>query len=194
MKARRYLSLSLAVVLCDQLIKICTKLNMSPGQEYLLLGDWIKLYFIENNGFAFGLTLADIFARIGISLSAETSKFILTGFSLFAVVLLVVVLIKYARHHSRLPFFIALIVGGAIGNIIDRVFYGLVFGSLNTYPGGFFQGQVVDMFLIDMGANSYASPIFNLADAAIAIGIVAILLFQGRFMRTHENALAKSEV
>jgi len=97
--------------------------------------------------------------------------------------------------HPALPVFIAMILGGAVGNIIDRMFYGLWFAEMNNYEGGFLFGRVVDLFYIDIwdgfipnwipfiGGEYYAFwPIFNVADTGISIGIISIILFQRKFL------------
>ena len=90
-----------------------------------------------------------------------------------------------------MPFFLALILGGAVGNIIDRVFYGVWFSGMNWYEGGLFHGRVVDMFYLDFyegeiwGMNVNLLPVFNIADLAISIGIITVIVFQRRFFRRH---------
>lgn len=184
---RRYLSISLGVLLLDQWVKVSVKNSMYLGEEIPLLGNWLSLYFAENNGFAFGLTLSEISEGLGMSLSPYTGKLILSIFSLLAILGLVFVLKKFSKHKSLLPVFIAIILGGATGNIIDRLFYGVIFASNNLYEGGLFQGQVVDMFIFNFGDGGYTSPIFNIADVAISLGIISILIFQNKFQARHER-------
>ncbi|MEM6801410.1 MAG: signal peptidase II [Bacteroidota bacterium] len=183
----RYLSISLVVVALDQWVKVSVKKSMYLGEEISLLGDFFSLYFAENNGFAFGLTLSELSEKLGFMLPAQHGKLILSIFSLLAIGGLFWVLKKFARHKSALPYFIALILGGALGNIIDRLFYGVIFSSINLYEGGLFHGQVVDMFIFNFGPSGFSSPIFNLADMAISFGIICILLFQKRFQKRHER-------
>jgi signal peptidase II len=191
MKTHRYFLLALFVILLDQGIKLLVKLNMYIGQEFTILGDFFKFHFAENNGFAFGLTIAELASKIGVHISPEASKLALSLFSIAAVIALGYVLFKFGNHQSPLPFFIALIFGGAVGNIIDRTFYGVIFDE----GGKLLHGRVVDMFFFDINAVSYAAPIFNLADASITIGIIVVLAFQGKFLRMHEQAeMVRSEV
>ena len=194
MRFRPYVLLIFLIVLVDQVTKVAIKLNMYLGEEINLLGNWFKVYFAENNGFAFGMTFSDILYDWGIYLTPESGKFLLTILSLIAVLGLGWVMYKFSDHKSPMPIFIAFILGGAIGNIIDRVFYGLVFAPINTYEGGLFQGQVVDMFFFSFGESGHYSPIFNLADLSITLGIVVILIFQGKFIRKHELAVATPEL
>ncbi len=208
-KARKFFLLAAGIVALDQLVKFLVKLNMTIGRagEIPILGDWFKLHFIENPGAAFGLTVTHIMAGMGMELPDSTGKLILTLFSIVAVSVIGYVLFRLRDHHSRLPWFVAMIFGGALGNIIDRTFYGLWFNELNisqpepfAYSGGLFHGRVVDMFYFDiwegfipawvpgMGGEYYSLwPIFNIADSAISIGIVIILVFQGRFFRQDEK-------
>lgn len=192
MKTLRYLGISLLVLLVDQWVKIWVKKTMYLGEEIPLIGDVFSLYFAENNGFAFGLTLTEIFSKADIAVSPYLGKLILSIFSLIAITGLILVLKKFAHHKSLLPFFIAVIIGGAMGNIVDRLFYGVFFSSINLYEGGLFHGQVVDMFVLNFGNGNHSSPIFNIADVAISLGILIILLFQKRFLRRNERLSGES--
>lgn len=187
--------LALAIVVVDQIVKVIVKTNMVIGQSIPLIGDWFKIQFIENPGAAFGLKVTSFFG----SMSEDMGKIILTIFSLLALAGIVYFLVKMSSHRSPLPWFLALILGGAVGNIIDRTFYGLFFSDINTYSGGLFFGRVVDMFYFDlvdmplpgfMGGGTYHLwPIFNVADMAITVGIVVVLIFQGKFTRMHDRSL-----
>lgn len=210
---RNFIIVSL-IILMDQIVKLIVKMNMVIGQEFKVLGDWFKIHFIENPGAAFGLTIANVYeAFLGIftenpELSDHTAKLILTFFSLFAVGFIIYYLYTLKDNKTALPVFVSLILGGAIGNIIDRVFYGTWFAEMNDYEGGLFHGRVVDMFYLDIWqgympswfpfiGNEYYSfwPIFNIADAAISVGIVAIIIFQKRFFAVEETPMEEiSEV
>lgn len=174
---------------------------MDLGEEIRILGDLFKIHFIENKGAAFGLTVSKLVGGLGMDMSEETGKLILSLFSIFAVFAIGYVLYRLASHKSPLPYFVALIFGGAMGNIIDRTFYGMFFDAINNYEGGLFHGRVVDMFYLDIWrgqlpewlpiwGGDYTSlwPIFNIADSAISIGIVVILIFQGKFFKMDEDA------
>ncbi|WNJ21429.1 signal peptidase II [Pontibacter sp. G13] len=189
-KAQLYFLFACAVALVDQGLKIMVKLRMDLYEEVQIFGNHVKFYFTENNGFAFGLELFQLLEEIGIYMTPHTSKTILSLFSLIAVILLGLVLYRFSDHRSRLPWFIALIFGGALGNIIDRMFYGMFFQSINQYAGGFLHGRVVDMIFLDFGGAYYLTPVFNLADVAITFGLIIVLIFQGVFMRRHERKLA----
>ncbi|MEO0472385.1 MAG: signal peptidase II [Bacteroidota bacterium] len=197
-KTAKYFLVAAAVVIIDQITKLIIKLNMDLGQSESVIGDFFKIQFIENKGAAFGLTVTKIANSLGMDMTEETGKLILTLFSIAAVIAIGVVLFRLGKHKSPLPWFVALIFGGALGNIIDRTFYGLFFSDLNVYTGGLFHGRVVDFFYLDIctcpmpeflgGGNANLWPIFNIADAAISIGIVVILIFQGRFFKMDEIA------
>ena len=204
-QARKYFLLTLVVIVVDQIIKLIVKLNMEKGiqGQIKVLGDFFKIHFIENKGAAFGLTVTNMANGLGLDMAEETGKLILSLFSIGAVIAIGVVLYRMAGHRSPLPWFVALIFGGALGNIIDRTFYGVWFSDINDYDGGIFHGRVVDMFYLDIWegqlphwipliGGDYTSlwPIFNIADAAISVGIVVILIFQGKFFKMDEQAQA----
>lgn len=188
-----------AVLIIDQLIKIWVKTHMF-WHESIRITDWFFIYFTENNGMAFGMEI------IG--------KLFLTTFRIVAVVLIIMYLIKIVKQNLKTGYIvcISLILAGAIGNIIDCVFYGVLFSesthsSIATLvPIGegyseWFYGKVVDMFyfpIIDtywpewmpfVGGEHFIffSPIFNLADAAISCGIIALLLFYSKYLNEKMN-------
>ncbi|MEM7040955.1 MAG: signal peptidase II, partial [Bacteroidota bacterium] len=137
------------VVMIDQIVKLAVKFNMQLYDEVKVIGETFSINFIENKGAAFGLTIADLGEKIGIPISEETAKLILTLFSIFAVIVIIYLLRQVKDFKSPLPWFLALILGGAVGNIVDRVFYGVWFAGINNYEGGLLHGRVVDMFYLD---------------------------------------------
>ena len=183
-----------AVLIIDQIIKIWVKTNMY-WHESIKITDWFYIYFTENNGMAFGM---EIF-----------NKFFLTGFRIIAAIAITWLLIQYVKKNYKTGFLVcvSLILAGAIGNIIDCVFYGEIF-SESTHsliaqfvPIGegysdWFYGKVVDMFYFPLIETNWPewmpfvggehfiffSPIFNFADAAISCGIIALLLFYGKYL------------
>lgn len=206
MSSYRNFTIACLVVVVDQIVKLIVKMNMAIGQEFEVFGNIFKIHFIENPGAAFGLTIAHVYeAFLGIFmddpyLSDATAKLILTLFSLFAVGFIIYYLHALRNMKTALPIYVSLILGGAIGNIIDRVFYGAWFAEMNDYEGGLLYGRVVDMFYLDIWqgylpawvpflGNEYYSlwPIFNIADAAISVGIVAIIIFQKKLFMLPED-------
>lgn len=206
----RYFLIAAIVVFIDQFIKVVVKLNMelgSPGAVPVIDG-FLSFFFVENNGAAFGLTLGNIISGIVQMFNPEyvmpedTSKLLLSLFSLVAAGGIGWYLHAVARHRSAMPMFVALILGGALGNIIDRIFYGVWFADINDYEGGIFYGRVVDFIYFDLGdwdipswvpiwgGNIYPMfPIFNIADIAISVGICTLIAFQGRYHRRHRLRL-----
>ena len=192
------------VLLFDQILKIWVKTNMTLGQEIPVVGRWFKLLFIENNGMAFGW------------LGGDGLKLALSLFRIVAVIVLFIVLFRLSKRNTKFGvlFGLSLITAGAIGNIIDSVFYGQIF-SESTYQqvatlfpdgGGYaswLHGQVVDMLyfpIIDVtkenaswlpdfffgpdGHFIFFRPIFNFADAAITTGVFYMLLFQWKWLKS----------
>jgi len=198
--ARKYFLIAGIIVVFDQILKVIVKLNMEKGVagQINVIGDLFKIHFIENRGAAFGLTVPKLVKLFGGDMSEVTGKLILSIFSIIAVFAIGYVLFKLATHKSPLPYFVAMIFGGALGNIIDRTFYGVFFSDINDYSGGLFHGRVVDMFYFDIGNVSLPDfmgggyyhlwPIFNIADSAITVGIVVLLIMQGKFFKMDEIA------
>ena len=194
----------LAVLIIDQLIKVWIKTHMY-WHESIRVTDWFYIYFTENNGMAFGM---EIFGKL-----------FLTVFRIVAVGFIGWFLYKCVKQGMKTGFIvcISLILTGALGNIIDSVCYGVLFSEsthsqLATFlpeGGGYaplLYGKVVDMFYFPIietnwpewmpfiGGNHFIffSPIFNFADAAISCGIIAMLLFYGKYLNESYHAVMKS--
>ena len=195
----------LSVLLIDQIIKVWIKTHMY-WHESIRVTDWCYIYFTENNGMAFGMEI------IG--------KLFLTTFRMVAVAAIGYYLYRFIKHRLKTGFIVcvSLILTGALGNIIDSVFYGVLF-SESTHAqiatflpkgGGYaplLYGKVVDMFyfpIIDttwpawmplVGGEHFIffSPIFNFADAAISCGIIAMLLFYSRYLNESYQLIKKKE-
>lgn len=178
----------LGLIALDQWFKVHIKTTMQLHTETKVLGDWFRLHFTENPGMAFGLEL-DFLGGYG--------KLTLTLFRLIAVVFGFYLLAKQIQRgaHKGFLFCIALILAGAIGNLIDSIFYGVIFKDINYYVGGYFHGHVVDMlyfpvvqghywsWIPKLGGQDFTffSPVFNLADSFISTGAIAIFVFQSIF-------------
>ena len=198
------------ILIADQALKIYIKTTMSLGDEIVVFKDWFILHFIENNGMAFGFEFA-----------GEYGKMFLSIFRILAVIAIGWYLFKMAKQKD-LPFgfivSIFLIFAGAIGNIIDSLFYGLIFedsyGQISAiFPegggyAGFLHGKVVDMFYFPIINGRYPQwlpiwggdpfiffrPVFNIADSAITIGIFSILIFYRKyFNKIEENNKEETE-
>lgn len=199
MKYTKYYLLSLGIILLDQAVKLlCYHYMYQPfghtGYEVPVLGNWFKLHYTENPGMAFGLRIAGSYGKLVLSL-----------FRLIAMAGIAWYLYALAKKniHSGLLWCIALILGGAMGNVMDSMFYGVF---LHNQPPGsptpWFHGQVIDMFYIDIcncwipkwipvfGGQYYPLwPIFNVADASIFVGVTLILIFQKRFFQDSKHRL-----
>jgi signal peptidase II len=173
----RVLWLTGLVIALDQISKMIVLRTMYLGQQIPVLGNWLKLTYTENPGMAFGITFGP--------------KSLVTVFSIIATALISFYLYKVRNGYSPYRASLALILGGAIGNIIDRVFYGALFGD-----GSFFVGRVVDFIHVNIWSGfipesvpviggTYVSlfPIWNVADMAIVCGVVGILVFQKVYHR-----------
>jgi signal peptidase II len=190
------------VLVLDQLLKVYIKTNYAVGQETKLLGlAWARLTFIENDGMAWGL-----------SLGGKWGKLVLTLFRLVACTwgFWFIKNLVAKKHHSGLIFCASLILGGALGNLIDSIFYGKIFtyspqhGSaiahLTSWGKGYgelFYGKVVDMLYFPIAQGTWPKwvpfvgntdflffrPIFNLADFAISTGVISILVFQKKILK-----------
>lgn len=184
-------SLILLALVIDQAIKVVVKTNMQLGDSIPVFGDWFKILFVENNGMAFGM---EIF-----------NKIFLTGFRIVAVAFLGYVLYRLLKN-DKYPFgfilCVAMVLAGALGNIIDCLFYGEIFTSsygriAEFVPWGegygtFMQGRVVDMFYFPLftwpeqlpliGGNIFFAPVFNFADACISCSVVALFVFYRKYL------------
>lgn len=190
MSGVRLAALVLGIAGIDQAVKAVVKLSLLPGEMRPIFGSVFRLTLVENNGFAFGLTLHDLAGSWAGTWSAVQAKYLLSVVSVLALGLLVYALWRYRDHRSALPWMLAIIIGGALGNVIDRTLYGWLFADRNLYQGSWLQGRVVDMFCFDPSPESFAAPVFNLADVAIAVGVFSLLFLQHRFHRQHKERLA----
>mgnify|MGYP006266656923 CR=1 FL=1 len=211
-KAHILLAIVFGVLLIDQSIKIWVKTHMEYGAELHIFGlEWALIHFVENPGMAFGLTLGD----------GAWGKLALSIFRLLAITVLLFFIRQLLRRHD-VPFGVlvsfSLILAGALGNILDSAFYGLLFSE--SYPNelatflpegggyaGFLQGRVVDMFYFPMfrgtwpewmpliGGEFYLffKPVFNVADISISLGVLNILFFQRSFFMSDPRQASRQE-
>jgi signal peptidase II len=172
----------IAVLIIDQSLKIWIKTNMYIGEEFNLIGNWFIIHFTENNGMAFGLELGGSYGKLALSLFRV--------FAVFGIGYIFHYIIKN-KYHFGLITCVSLILAGALGNIIDSVFYGKLFGYADLL-----HGRVVDMFYMPIIQAHYPDwfpfwageefvffrPVYNFADSAISIGVVIIIIFQNKFL------------
>jgi signal peptidase II len=189
-----YFLLALLVIGIDQLSKylVHSSPTLTSGGEIMLIGRWLKLHYTTNPGMAFG-----------VELPPPYGKLLLTAFRLAAVTGLSYYIVYLWRHRAAGGFIacMALILGGAVGNLIDSIFYGIIYHNAPAgSPSPWFFGQVIDMIYADiyegflpaawpLVGGKYVSlwPIFNIADSSIFIGVALILLFQGRFFKQEDE-------
>ena len=194
---RRPLIIILTVLLIDQALKFWIKTNMYLGQEYRIAGDWFIIHFTENNGMAFGLEFAGEYGKLFLSLFRIVAVFGI-GWYLSRLVI--------EKAHPLLITSMSLILAGAIGNIIDSAFYGIIFSASDfrlaeflPADGGYsslLHGKVVDMFYFPLIQNAhfpswfpiwageefeFFRPVFNFADASISTGVITLFIFQKKF-------------
>lgn len=200
----KIIGLILIVLLIDQSLKIWVKTHIPYGDAIHLLGwERAQLHFVENNGMAFGISLGKEYGKLALSLF----RVIAVGFLIYYIRLLL-----KSKANLGLLISFALILAGAIGNIIDSAFYGLIFSAsyhgnvAQMFPeeGGyapFLYGKVVDMLYFPLlkgnfpdwfpqwGGQQYIffRPVFNIADMSITFGVLNILLFQRSFFNGPEE-------
>ena len=211
MKLRSAVILIAAILIVDQALKIWIKTSFPLGHVTDVLKQrWFQLYFIENSGMAWGMELG-----------GNWGKMLLTLFRLAAVTFGSWYLVKIVKEGYPKGFIIcaSLIYAGALGNLIDSMFYGMIFEESTYYHiakifpaeggyGGFLHGKVVDMlyfpiihtrlpeWMPGVGGKDFEffSPIFNIADASISVGVITLLLFQKRLLhKRHEEPEAQPE-
>jgi signal peptidase II len=196
-KGKQVTFIVLLLLVIDQAVKLWIKTHMTLGESIPVFGSWFQIYFIENNGMAFGMQLGGTFGKFALS----SLRLVLIGFIIYYIVKL----IKMDASRGILTG-MALILVGAMGNIVDSMFYGLIFNEstftsvASIFPDGggyapFLFGKVVDMLyfpLIDTTLPNWVPfwggehfiffrPIFNIADSCITIGVAYLLIFHRKF-------------
>lgn len=202
------LTLITLILLADQVLKVWIKTNMYLGQEFFVIGDWFRIHFTENEGMAFGMKLGGDYGKLLLSLFRIGAVGFI-GYYLYTI-------IKENQPRGLITS-ISLILAGALGNIVDSVFYGVIFSDsamqIATFlpaEGGYaswFHGRVVDMFYFPIISGFFPDwvpiwggeyfqffrPVFNIADAAITTGVFMILVFQRSFFLDEEDKDKKTE-
>jgi signal peptidase II len=200
------------ILFLDQFVKIWIKTNMFIGEEIYVIGNWFRIKFIENNGMAFGMELAGEYGKVFLSIFRIVAC--------TAIGYYISILIK-KKAHPGLIITVSMIFAGALGNIIDSAFYGLIFSESNYMTGnvaeifpkdggyaGFLHGKVVDMLYFPLFEGYFPEwmpffggehflffrPIFNISDAAITIGVILIVIFQKKFFGTAKTKKTTEEV
>jgi signal peptidase II len=196
---KRSLLIIFLVLVLDQALKIWVKTHMVLGQSIRMAGDWFYISFIENNGMAFGMQFGGEYGKLALSLFRIIVVGIMTYYFFRE--------LRANKLHRGLEISFSLILAGAIGNIIDCMFYGLIFSdsyvqTASLFPpeggyGTFLHGLVVDMFYFPLIESTFPnwlpiwggehfiffSPVFNLADAAISTGVGLFIIYQKHFFK-----------
>ncbi len=199
----------LLVLVLDQTLKILVKTNMTLGQNIPIFGDWFILHFTENYGMAFGLEFGGEYGKLSLSLLRIAAVGFI-GWYLHKLIL--------KKASTGLIICISLIMAGAIGNIIDSTFYGLIFSDsyfnrvAEMFPegGGYgtlMHGRVVDMFYFPVVSGNFPEwipvwggqdfvffrPVFNIADSAITLGVIILFTFQKKFFPQEKKEMTPDQ-
>lgn len=213
MKRGTFVILLILLVLgLDQALKIWIKTSLEYGEEFKILGlDWARIHFVENEGMAFGLKLGGSYGKLVLSLF----RIIVVSFLGYYLYQLIKEKLSFGLLAS-----ISLILAGALGNILDSAFYGIIFSESHYHGGlatmfpegggyaGFLYGKVVDMFYFPMfkgvfpewiplwGGDSFLffRPVFNIADAAITVGVTSVILFYRHMFQEEEETNKAEEI
>jgi len=211
LKKRNIFLIIALIIVADQALKIYVKTHFHPDESYPVLGNWFQLSFVENAGMAYGWKIGGGFGKIALTL-----------FRLAAVIFGVFYLRKIVekKYHPGYIICVALVFAGALGNLLDSLFYGLIFDRSSFNTGGvakifpahgyasFLHGNVVDMLYLPLfhtnrlpnwipflGGKpfSFFNYVFNIADASVSIGVIGILLFRKRFFKHHLDEVDSTE-
>jgi signal peptidase II len=200
---RRYIAFFIVgLLLVDQIVKFYIKTHMTLGESIRVFGNWFQIYFIENEGAAFGMSLGGPYGKLTLSL-----------FRIVAVGLICWLIDHLRRRAAPVGMLVgvSLVLAGAMGNIIDSAFYGLIF-SESTWSSvatllpegggyaGFLHGKVVDMLYFPLftirdlpgwlswlggadGVFTFFAPVFNLADTYISVAVIYLIIFQWKYFK-----------
>ena len=201
MKARHISIIVLVLLIADQILKIWVKTNFHLGESIVVIPNWFQLLFVENNGAAFGMQIAQTGSFDWGKLALSLFRIVLIGGLGYYTYTLV-----RQKAPAGVLVGLALIIAGALGNILDSAFYGLIFSASTPATvaefGGsyapFMMGKVVDMFYFPLfqwsnhpewmsflfdSQGYFFGPVFNLADAYISVAVVYMLIFQSTFFK-----------
>jgi signal peptidase II len=204
-KKRNIVLIIALIIIADQALKIYIKTHYHPAESHPVIGNWFQLYFIENAGMAYGWKFGGGFGKLALTLFR-------LGAVIFGVFYLRKIIEK--KYHPGYIICVAFVFAGALGNLIDSLFYGLIFDRNSFYMDGIakifpahgyaslLHGNVVDMLYLPLfhinkvpdwipflGGKpfSFFNYIFNIADASVSIGVIGILLFRKRFFKHHSE-------
>lgn len=195
-KGTRLFILGVVLVVIDQIIKVLVKTNMDLGETIDVIGDWFKLHFVLNKGMAFGMAFGGLWGKVLLSVF----RIVLFG-----------ALFWWIRRLAKRPDVpdgvlvgLTMITAGALGNIIDCFFYGMIWPETITpgAPFAFMFGQVVDMFYFPLfdyklpwmdRPQTFFGAVFNFADACVTCGAIYLLIFQYRFFAQEEKKEEKTK-
>ena len=198
-KGAKLFILGAVLVVLDQIIKVLVKTNMDLGETINVIGDWFKLHFVLNKGMAFGMAFGGLWGKVLLSVFR---------------IILFVFLFRWIGKLAKKPdtptgvlVGLTMITAGALGNIIDCFFYGMIWPETITpgAPFAFMFGMVVDMFYFPLvewnwpdwlpfvGGEHFIffQPIFNFADAALSVGVIVLILFYSKFFYDDKLSLSK---
>lgn len=187
-KFQKSLLLVFILLVIDQFVKLLVKTNMSLYETIPVFGEWFKIYYVENQGMAFGWKFG-----------GDYGKLILSVFRLLAIIGIIWYLFKISKSNiakgARVS--ISFILAGAIGNMIDSAFYGIIFNEAT-----FLHGSVVDMLQFPIIRNAvfpswipffggdtftFFSPIFNIADVCVTTGVALFIIFRKKFVNLRQE-------
>jgi signal peptidase II len=192
MKVYKYFLIAFIVICIDQTSKLLVHKYMGLHEEVNVIGDWFRLHYLLNPGMAFGIKWDSEFGKLALTVFRIIAMF---GIGYYLIHM------NQRKAHSGFLICMALILGGAVGNVIDSIFYGVFLGNAPLdSPTPWFHGQVIDMLFFPvanftwpewmpyLGGQDFLffSPVFNIADSSIFIGVVSILIFQKKFFKEKE--------
>ena len=184
-KGAKLIILGVLLVIVDQITKVLVKTNMDLGQQIYVLGEWFRICFVENEGMAFGMAFGGWVGKLLLSLF----RIVLFG----GLVRWISKLLKNPATPTGVVVGLTLITAGAFGNIVDCLFYGLIWDY-----APFMFGKVVDMLYFPLirdsfGQTIFFQPVFNVADSCVTVGAFYLILFQWRFFSGKDSGSSAEE-